>query len=116
MTSQVLIALITSVIGPAVMVFLQQRTRREVQSVADRTDKAVAELTPNHGSSVKDQLSRIEAQQSEQGRALVRVETAQGQASRDIGGLREEIRTERDERLDLAGRVGALERRPRTRT
>lgn len=116
MTSQVLIALITSVIGPAIMVALQQRTRREVRAVSERTDEAVAELSPNHGGSVKDQLTRIEARQAEQGRAQVeqgkaleRVESVQESTREDIGGLRSEIRTERRERLSLAERVGHLE-------
>lgn len=105
MTDSIWVALIGSIIGPAVMVVLQQRTRREVRSVSDRTDHAVAELSPNHGSSAKDQLTRIEETQKAQGQAIARVEAAQTSTAKDIGGLRSELRTERAERLDLNQRL-----------
>ena len=84
----VLVAVITSLLSPIVvgiMAIIQSKTNAKLTRL---DTKVHHELSPNHGSSMKDSLSRIE---------------------RDIGGMREELRTERHERLRLEGRVSRLE-------
>lgn len=84
----ILVAVITSLLSPivvGVMAIIQSRTNAKLTRL---DTKVHHELSPNHGSSMKDSLHRIE---------------------RDIGGMREEMRTERHERLRLEGRVSRLE-------
>ena len=66
---------------------------------------AATELTWNHGSSTKDQTERIEASLTELVQSVAQVQTTSEATARDIGGLREEIRTERRERLNLSERL-----------
>lgn len=72
---------------------------------------AATELTPNHGSSTKDQATRMEAQLNEVVVGLANVSTAVAEVKmtgastgRDVSGMREELRTERRERIALAER------------
>lgn len=84
----IVITVITSLLAPVVvgvMAIIQSKTNAKLTRL---DDKVHHELSPNHGSSMKDSLNRIE---------------------RDIGGIREEMRTERHERLRLEGRVSRLE-------
>ncbi len=60
--------------------------------------KAATELTPNHGGSSKDQLTQLISAQTRNDEALRSIQSEQRATRRDIGGLREEIRVERDER------------------
>jgi type IV secretory pathway TrbL component len=65
---------------------------------------AATELTPNHGSSTKDQATRMELKLDELATELASVKATGTATSKDIGGMREELRTERRERLALADR------------
>lgn len=80
-------------------------TRKNAAKAADRADKAATELEPNHGSSSRDSLTRIEA-------AIVAVQATQKsqgallwETRRDVGGIREELRTERKERMHADERL-----------
>lgn len=84
----IVITVISALLSPVVvgvMAIIQAKTNAKLSRL---DTKVHHELSPNHGSSMKDSLSRIE---------------------RDIGGLREEMRTERHERINLEGRVSRLE-------
>ena len=84
----IVVAVITSLLAPVVvgiMAIIQSRTNAKLTRL---NTKVHHELSPNHGSSMKDSLHRIE---------------------RDIGGIREEMRTERQERLRLEVRVQRVE-------
>ncbi|GAA4627258.1 DUF2746 domain-containing protein [Cellulomonas oligotrophica] len=59
---------------------------------------AAAETSPNHGGSLKDSSTRTEG-------GVRDLQVSVAAIARDIGGLRAEIRTERDERRDVAKRV-----------
>lgn len=65
---------------------------------------AATELTPNHGSSTKDQATRMERKLDVLATEVASVKATGAATGRDIGGLREELRTERRERLQLAER------------
>lgn len=103
----------------AIAVLVQNiRLGRRVRVVEGHTATAATELTPNHGSSTKDAINRLEA-------AIGRTQQTVDQTSekvdrarcdiegmrKDIGGLRDEIRTERKERMQLEDRVTVVERR-----
>lgn len=111
----VLVAMIAT--GPAMItalaaVFVQNtRIGRRLRTVEDHTSTAAAELTPNHGSSTKDSLNALVGAVEALGKDLNETKAEVGEARKDIGGIREEIRTERKERLDLGQRVTAIERR-----
>lgn len=84
----IVVAVITSLLSPVVvgiMAIIQSKTNAKLTKL---DTKVHHELSPNHGSSMKDSLNRIE---------------------RDIGGLREEMRMERQERIRLEDRVLRLE-------
>lgn len=108
----VIVAMITT--GPAMIaavaaVFVQNtRIGKRLRTVEDHTSTAAAELTPNHGSSAKDSLARLEKAVEEGQKATA---TALADVRADIGGIRSEIRTERTERLALAERVQTLDER-----
>lgn len=84
----IVITIISTLLSPVVvgvMAILQARTNTKLSRL---DTKVHHELSPNHGSSIKDAVTRIE---------------------RDLGGIREEMRTERKERMRLETRVLRLE-------
>jgi hypothetical protein len=117
-TVPIAVALITT--GPALVAVLVQNTRlgRRLRTVEGHTSTTAAELSPNHGSSAKDLLDRLEAGQKATSTALAQGQRATNDAladiRADIGGIRSEMRTERDERHEVAKRVTAMEARKPT--
>lgn len=104
----IIVAFVTT--APLMVTAVVQNTRlgRRLRTVERHTSTAAAELTPNHGTSAKDALIRLE-RAIEDGQKETREQLAD--VREDIGGLRSEIRTERRERLALAERVVTLERK-----
>lgn len=78
---------------------------RRAEDAAQSAAHAATELTPNHGSSTKDQATRMELVLAQLATQLAEVKATGDATNRDVGGLREEIRTERRERLSLAERL-----------
>lgn len=91
-------------------------TRALAQQAADSAAVAEHEVRPNSGKSMADVLNRVAVELNAQGERLEalreatgRVERTQADTARDVGGLRSEIRQEREERGDLSRRVTVTE-------
>lgn len=104
----IIVAVVTT--APLMVTAVVQNTRlgRRLRTVEQHTSTAVAELTPNHGSSAKDAILRLE-RVIEEGQKETREQLVD--VREDIGGLRSELRTERRERLAVAERVVTVEQR-----
>lgn len=97
--------LLTAVAGTVVALVIRA-LRRDMRATHARADVAATELEPNHGSSSKDQLGRVEAMLRTQGRQMkklmatadelhaadTRQEAAQRRHDAEIGGLRDDVR------------------------
>lgn len=98
--------------GPAMLAALAgilvqgRHLGRRMTTVEDHASTAAAELSPNHGGSAKDAVTFVLE-------AVGRLEAGQEAIAKDVGGIRSEMRTERTERIAVADRVTALERRRR---
>ena len=86
------------------------RAEGHAKSAAESAGVAASETTRNHGSSLKDAVDRIERDMRHVIETQARQEVAQTALARDVGGLRSEMRQEREERADLARRVTSIER------
>lgn len=82
------------------------------QNAAASAAHAATELTPNHGSSTHDAIARVERSLADITSTVADVKGDVGDVkvmatatAKDVGGLREEIRTERLERISLAARL-----------
>ncbi len=104
--ANLLVLLVVLAVVPTVATWLTGRgTRKEVRetkavahAAAASADETATLLKPNHGSTPADAITRIEE-------AVARVENAQRAQARDLGGIREEMRTERTERRDVSKRL-----------
>ena len=69
-----------------------RRLRDEVATVARATDRIHHEVTPNHGSSIKDTVDRSEAVSKEQMELLAEIRTTVHHIMRDQGGTKDDLR------------------------
>lgn len=85
----------------------EQATAAATSSAHAATSSAHAatELTPNHGSSAKDDIGLIGSALEAVQITLEQVQAGVEGVGKDIGGIRSELRTERTERLDVARRL-----------
>ena len=87
------IGLLATQIATAVKTsFESRKLRAEVTTMARATDRIHHEVTPNHGSSIKDTVDRSEAVSKEQMELLAEIRTTVHHIMRDQGGTKDDLR------------------------
>lgn len=103
----------------------QRPTRRAAEQAAASAAHAATELTPNHGSSTKDQavataaavseltslVREVSVKLGEVDRRQGRIEQRQDELAASVGGIRDDARLERENHGRLEDRVTRLEQR-----
>ncbi|MFG1602839.1 hypothetical protein [Actinoplanes sp. NPDC049265] len=92
-------AVLAALIG--VLLEMVRRSHKKLGQVEQKADVAVSQVHNSHATNLRDDIDRVLA-------SLDRVEHTQRLHTKEIGGLREEIRHERVERNDLERRVDRL--------
>lgn len=111
-----IVAVITAVIGPVVVLWVTSRLRRDVKATKQQ-------VTNQHATNLRDEVTQGFADLNRKmdhiapvTGAIRTIQAAQDETRQDIGGLREELRIDRkrvDSQMDaLAARVHDLEHPP----
>lgn len=103
MSDPVLVSLITGtlgLLGPVILLILQQRLRREVRAVDAKAGRAAAsaeaaatELVTNHGTSTRDAIDRIEALAKDAASSAVTAQEASHRTERHVTDLATSLRS-----------------------
>lgn len=104
MSDTVLVSLITSVLGPIMIAIVGALLSKRVSKIETATTKINNQVSNAHGTNLRDDLDHISG-------TLAEVQRVQAEHSQQLGELRQDDRTQRDQDRDLERRVRELEHR-----